>query len=50
MRPQIYEETTELDDKKRSGTNREPQEVPQEEEIPQENSEKHPDNLLKVIT
>ena len=33
---------------KRSGTNREPQEVPQE--IPQEYSEKHPDNVFKVIT
>ena len=37
---------------KRSGTNREPQDVTQEvpQEIPQENSEKHPDNVFKVIT
>ena len=35
----------------RSGTNREPQEVPWEiqQEIPQENCEKHPDNMFKVI-
>ena len=41
---------------KRSGTNRETQEVLQEvpqeiqQEIPQENSEKNPDNMFKVIT
>ena len=37
---------------KRSGTNREQQEVPKEvpQEIPHENSEKHPDNTFKGIT
>ena len=61
LRPQIYDATTELDDKIRlrvfpgsrnvqepTGS---PQEVPHEiqKEIPQENSEKHPDNMFKVI-
>ena len=59
MKPQIYDATTELDDKIRlrvfvpgPETFRNHSEVSQEipEEIPQENSEKHPDNMFKVIT
>ena len=55
MRPQIYEALSTLDDKIKLRVfpeSRNFQEVPQEiqQEIHQENSEKHPDNLFKVIT